>query len=67
MSMISGMASSASQTAASSTSQKMAVSVLKLQQDQAKSQGAAETKLIESASQVRGHEPGKGQRVDVTG
>ena len=43
----------------------MAVSVMKMEQNQEKAQGAAEAKLIASASEV--HMTGKGGRVDVTG
>ncbi len=48
-----------------STKAQMAVSVMKMEQDHQKAQGAAEAKMIASASEVQ--MTGKGGRVDVTG
>lgn len=48
-----------------STKAQMDVSIMKMEQNQAKAQGAAEAKLIASASEVQ--MTGKGSRVDVRG
>ena len=55
------------------TVRSMTVSVLKMQLDQGKQQGAAEQQLIKSAGSVQktnpagGNAPGVGNRIDVNG
>lgn len=64
---ISSNTASAASQATAGFGDKMAVSVIKMQQDQQKADGQAAVSLMESAARVQGNEPGKGGRVDVTG
>lgn len=45
----------------------MSTSVLRMQQDKDRADGAAAQSLIEAAGRIQAREPGKGERVDVTG